>query len=156
MAVSMIKMFRRNRKAFLAGLTILTMLAFVFVPAFIEIMSSRTSRDPVVVETRFGSLRQSQLQMLVSDQQRLSGFFEGVAAALAEKRDIERAQSVQRMAAALAPRGNGEEAAVNMWLLGERAKELQIQVSREAVNDFLQDVSGKKLSSWDVNSSSSG
>ena len=62
--------FRRNQKAALAVLTLLSMFGFVFIPIIMQGMGGGGTTDPVVVKTSaFGNLHQSDLQRLRGTKQ---------------------------------------------------------------------------------------
>ena len=55
------KIFRKNQKLWIAGLTILAMFGFVFLPTILQIMGGHTSKDPVACTSKYGDLRESEL-----------------------------------------------------------------------------------------------
>ena len=71
------KVFRKNRKTMYAILTIVVILGFVIIPAILESGKNwQTTKDPVVVRTtKYGDLKQSDLQNMRSRHDRLVRVF---------------------------------------------------------------------------------
>jgi len=72
--------FRRHRKAFIAGLTILTMFGFVFIPMILENMGIRSAKDPVVVRTdKFGKLTAREVNVMQTQRDRVLAILQEAA-----------------------------------------------------------------------------
>lgn len=62
--------FRKNQKVWMAGITIMAIVAFVFLGGPMLSMNRLGSREPAAIQTKFGSLNQSQINSL-RDQRKL-------------------------------------------------------------------------------------
>ena len=62
--------FRKNQKLWMAGITIMAIVAFVFLGGPMIGMNRMGVREPTAIQTKFGSLNQSQINSL-REQRRL-------------------------------------------------------------------------------------
>jgi len=141
--------FRKNRTTMLVVLTLLAMFGFVVLPTLLEFIGVRGGgNNPVAVKSKYGDLTERNLASM--RQQRNSvfnvlnqalqlsllsnGMDPNMAAGYAE-------YLLQNMG--LGPAN--EEATVNLWLLGHRAKELGIVIDNVAINQFLADLTQNRV-----------
>lgn len=142
---SPIKWFRKYRKESLAVLTLLAMLSFVFVPMLLQ-LGERSPAGPRnelrVTTTKYGNLREEDVQQLVQQRGRLQGFFQRL---LQEVRSNGgQGTAIQGFLQEMQAAGSPEDAAVENWLLEHRANDLGLKATNDTVVDFLKDVSDGK------------
>jgi len=144
------KTFRKHRKVMLAVLTLLAMLSFVFLPTIMELMGTRGGRgNPVVVKTtKYGSLNERQLEMLLRQRQRLYTFLRQLAEMVRAKGG--RGEAVREALSMFAGAPASEEAAIDDWLLARKAEESGLKVSQKAINDYLASLTEGKVGNADV------
>lgn len=142
--------FRKNRKAWFAGLTIMVMFAFVFIPIIMENMQTGgRSRNPVAVKTsKYGSLTERQVEAILRQRTRLYRFLQQLQAAVQGKGG--RGDAVRQALSAFGNSPANEEAAVDNWLDARRAEDLGFKVSEKAVNDYLASLTEGKAGNEDV------
>ncbi len=127
--------FRKHQKVLIATLGLMAMVAFVILPQILQQMGvGGPSADPVVVVSKYGDLKESQLERMRHRRQRLISFLERAV----DLAGFDRAQTVSRKMAIEQYFGNaGEESTVDLWLMVERAKELGMTISDSAVSEFI-------------------
>lgn len=128
--------FRKYQRQGLAALAILAMVAFFVLPPFLQMGSGRPSGDPVVVSWKGGQLHRSELDYAVSMRSAVNRFL----------------MMAEGMAFNRQPMGTGvfpedAESVVRMELLAREAAANGIVISDEAVNDFLDRYTAKRLRS---------
>lgn len=128
--------FRKYQRQGLAALAILAMVAFFVLPPFLQMGSGRASGDPVVVSWKGGRLRRSELDYAVSMRSAVNRFLM-MAEGTAFNRQPTGAGVFQEDA----------ESVVRMELLAREAAANGIVISDEAVNDFLDRYTAKRLRS---------
>jgi hypothetical protein len=128
--------FRKYQRQGLAALAILAMVAFFVLPPFLQMGSGRASGDPVVVSWKGGRLRRSELDYAVSMRSAVNRFLM-MAESMAFNRQPTGAGVFQEDA----------ESVVRMELLAREAAANGIVISDEAVNDFLDRYTAKRLRS---------
>lgn len=145
------KVFRKNATIMLAGLVILSMFGFVVLPSALQFMgggSGGGATGPVVTTTEYGDLDERQLQSLLNDHMTVLRFLATV------RMEVMRAEgNFQKVPQAIVFPGNDEEDLVTTWLLAKRAQELGLEITDEAINDFIQELTtaeGQNLSGRDV------
>jgi hypothetical protein len=156
--VSPVKTFRRHRKQLLAILTILTVLSFVFVPIFLQILELRRgSRNPVVVTTKlYGDLRQSQVSNLLWQRGRWLGFLQDLQRLVDERQGGRflipyAGRLFLRAGRAIYELGpDNEESVVETWLLSRKAREMGITISDAAINRFLSGLHGNRVDAGQI------
>jgi hypothetical protein len=149
-------LFRRNQKLMLAILTLLAMFAFVFLdPLFKYVGGNPAPADPVVVETKYGGLKASEIQRLVSSRRLVDQFLTMVTGTAVDKMidqgklDPRSREMYIRMFSnewrqrimTRSSQGNEEAAAVETMLLDKRAEQMHLVVSDAAINQFLKEIS---------------
>ena len=126
--------FRKNQKMWLAALTLLAIVAFVFLGNTAGSYSGRTVQNPVVVKTTaFGNLRASQVNALLQQRQKVLGVLTDVVQMAGLFNDPNMARPWLEMTLGTAT----EESVVNGWLLAHRAQQLGMVISDQTINDFL-------------------
>ena len=148
-----LKTFRKHRKAWLAVLTLLAMFSFVFlgsVGSISDLWLERSGRrNPVVVKTtKYGSIHESQLNYMLRQRGALHSFLRQLQVAVVSKGG--RAEQVRAALMALGDSPVSEEAAVDDWLIMQKAEELGLRVSEKAVNDYLASLTEGKVGNEDV------
>jgi hypothetical protein len=142
--------FRRNQKIMMAVVTVAAMFAFVILDPLMKYVGRGAERtDPIVVETRYGGLHESDLQSLRQTRRTVEIFVQQMVQAsvegLAQQKQIDPRQISMAMEFQLnqtrryfiRSKQNSEEAAVETYVLAKRAEQLGIVVSDVAINDFL-------------------
>jgi hypothetical protein len=160
--------FRRNQKVLMAGLTIMAMIGFTFLSWFaVGNMGNPAADRTVITTTKYGKLRQAELQVLLRDRHLVFNFldqaqWQAMLATLPPSIDpamleqFHRYQMQQNYAAMRQMFGDTTERAIgDTWLLARRADELKIAVSDAAVAQFIKDyikasTRGGSLSSADM------
>ena len=139
--------FRKHKTALFAGLTIMTMFAFVVIPPLLQLLGVRggpsgTATAQTVVESKYGNLTRQDVQRLVAGRRVARSFIE--QAWLRKYMEFQAGhrtpeseyvpQLVHRDLDRSFPLS--ERAVVDVWMLAHRAAELGIVVSEKAVQDF--------------------
>lgn len=135
------RIFRKYKKMGFAILTVMAMIAFVFMTGF-NMPTSREINDPVVVETsKFGNLRQNQIGGLMSQRQQLLSFLTalGSEARLAGATEGKLEEIRNIIGPAL------EQFVVEKWLLARQAEAMGIVVNDAAINEFLRDITSDRV-----------
>lgn len=141
--MKLFKTFRRHQKLAFALLTLMAMISFVILPIVLDIIQSRSGRDPVVLRTKaYGDLRRSELAIMVFQRQKIIAFLQAVYEQVMRAR-LARASSsavppVTQAEIMLRRIGTADEEAVaNTWLLSQRARQVGMQVSDGTVRNTL-------------------
>lgn len=154
--------FRKNQKVLLAVFGVLIMLAFVLGdPIARTIGRVKGPENPVIVETRFGKLTQSELTSLVQQREIVNAFLQQIVRATVEAQvqkgvvdprnqmqvfeqiySFWRTKLLQRTQAA-----GREESAVDTLVLSKRAEEAGLVVSDDAINALIKQITENSLSS---------
>ena len=157
--------FRRNQRLMIAVVGLLAMIAFVFLTPILQYTgdSEREAADEVIVETKYGALRASELNSMATTRQIVRVFLQQVArataAAAVERNEIDARRQDEaveflylRSERELMGRYHQDEqrATVETMILANKARDLGMVVSDQAINDFLKQitdnsVSGKEL-----------
>ncbi len=144
------KTFRRHRKVMLAVLTLLAMFSFVFLQTIYDIMQTGRGRsNPVVVKTtKYGSINERQLDMMLRQRQRLYMFLRQLEGMVRVKGG--RGEAVREALGIFGNAPASEEAAVDDWLLARKAEDEGLKVSQKAINDYLASLTEGKVGNQDV------
>lgn len=155
--------FRRNQRAMIAVLGILCMFAFVFLPILFQSLDSAGSAgNPVVVRTRYGDLRETELFQLRRRTAQLNQYLERLVAQVVFNlrndpqgffREVGEQQLFSLLASQLQQQGflidPSEQFVVENFILARTAEELGLRVSNATINEFLgqvsQDMTGDQL-----------
>ncbi len=141
-----IRWFRKHRKAAFAILTLFTMFAFVFIPAVIQMFEGRGRGGSAVVLTtsKYGKLRELELQSLAHDRWIARAFLQRTQAALRDptgRGGIAGQELLQQMGKT----PTSDSQVVQTWLLARRAEELGMQVDDDTINDFITQATDGRL-----------
>jgi len=135
------KLFRKNQKIWLAGLTIVAMGGFVVLPTVVQMVgdgNQAAALKDVVTTTRYGNLSRIGLGVLQSERQAVRRFMGEVDRLVRMKqRNSQGPTLAQMLSTGLS---TDEEALVETWLLVNHAEELGIVIDDMAVNAFIQQV----------------
>lgn len=141
------RVFRKHQKAMLVVLGLMAMIAFVFLPIIMDQMATRSVANPVVVTTtEYGDVTRNQLWQMLQRRQVLIGFLQRVQMAVREAGGT--GQAAQQLLYQVG--GTTEEAAINTWLLAQKAQDLGVAVDDAAVNDLLNEITEQRLSGEDI------
>jgi hypothetical protein len=153
--------FRRNQKIMLAVVGIGAMIAFVFLDPVTRYMSgTRAPENPVVVETKYGALKESDLANLRATRELVEIFLKRASAETVTaqikngamdprtgEQMLDRWYSTWRDNLMARSTAAPEEAAVETYVLARKAQQLGIIVSDRAINDFLKQLTADSLTS---------
>jgi hypothetical protein len=172
-----VKWFRKNKKQMLAILTILTVLSFIFVPIFLQILESRRgSKDPLVVSTKkYSDLSESQVRFLLWQRGRWVNFIQGLQRLVAQHKGGQFLFAAQygmlripdgtgRMVTIAAPDGlylilggqlarvgsESEAAVVETWLLCRKARDMGFTSSYGTIKELLTQWTQQRVSSAEL------
>ena len=125
--------FRKHQKFLMALACLLAIIAFVFLPILGETLGLRSRRpvNKVVVTSKYGDLRETDVNALLQEHRRVLGVLTDVRQMSGEYGLLAR----QRAEAMIGPAT--EEQVVNSWLLARYAQQLGMVVSDEQINAFL-------------------
>ncbi len=135
--------FRKHQKILIATLGLLAMIAFVFLPMILKgLGEGGPSKDPVVVKSNYGDLTERQLQNMQYRRRVVIQFLQRAV----EAADFDRETTYRRKMGIEQFFGNAsEESTVNLWLLVQRAKQLGMTISDDAVTDFIKSTVDDKV-----------
>ena len=134
--------FRRHQKVMIAVLGVLAMFAFVFLPIIMKTDDSPTQVNAVVVQTKkYGDLRQSDLARLIRERRAMVGFLTRVHQAVVEAQG--KGTMIESFVNVLG--NSSEQSVVDTWLRVQDAKRLGMQVSDEAINQFIKQLTEDRV-----------
>jgi hypothetical protein len=151
--------FRRNQRVLLAIVAITAMVAFVFLDPLMKYVGRRAkSENPIVVETKYGSLNYVQLESMRASRELVEHFLQNVTAktvmsqlnkGLIDPRLRDQAMNQlfgfwQQMLMGRSKPGP-EESAIETWILSRKAEQLGMVVSDRAINDLLRQITDNSL-----------
>ncbi|MBI3837482.1 MAG: hypothetical protein HY288_06070 [Planctomycetia bacterium] len=153
--------FRRNQKILLAIVGIGAMVAFVFLDPLMKYVGrTRRQENPVVVQTKFGALTESEIAGIRQSRDLVDLFLKAVSVETVNAQIKKGAIDARMQDQALnqwygywreqlmvrsAP--GPEEAAVETLVLSKKAQQLGMVVSDRAINDLLKQVTSDSLTS---------
>jgi hypothetical protein len=134
--------FRKRQKFLMALACLLAIVAFVFLPIFMEGRWGQKVVNPVVVQTsQFGNLKERDISILLLQRRKiLSVLSLAMQAAGAPQNWVN-----QILEAQIGPAT--EESVVNYWLLARRAEQMGMSISKQTVVDFLKAITGGTITS---------
>jgi hypothetical protein len=134
------RIFRKHQKALMATAALLAIIAFVFLdPRIMDFFLSRGATDKVVVRSEYGTLRESQLSMLMYKRQQARSFLEMLGQFVASARPEAARNRPLAVSDVLAKMGKTtEENVVDMWLFSQMAQHMGMSVDDKGVSEFLQ------------------
>jgi len=158
--------FRRNQKIMLAIVAIGAMVAFVFLDPVMRYVGGGPNKqqNPVVVETRFGSLTQNELANLRYSREIVDRFLQQVISTVVQTQMgqnnninpqmldqfAQRQYSFWKQQLLLRSQPGPEHAAVETMVLAKKAQELGMVVNDQAVNELLKQITADSLSSEQI------
>jgi hypothetical protein len=158
-------LLRRNQKIMLAVLTLMAMVAFVFLDPVMRYLSRGRGQgeNPIVVETNFGDFRSHDLQNLVYQRQLVEQFIARVIEQSIAKQ-FGQANIDQRWLSGAAQQQflfwrqqvmgrsvlGPEEAAIETMVMADRARQMGLVVSDETVADTIKQISGGTITSQEL------
>lgn len=131
--------FRRNQKVMIAVLGVLAMFAFVFLPIMMESMGSRSQANPVVVTTKYGELRESDINALVTQRRKITSVLADVLGMAGAPPALAHQWVESRIGPAT------EDAVVTSWVLARHAEEQGVVISDTTVNNFLKELTEDRV-----------
>ena len=138
--------FRKNQKMWMAGITIMALIAFVFLSGPVKnSFTGPGGRDePVVRTTKFGNITGGQLQMLTQNRAIFVEFLQ----TLARSDNKQVASNASRVLQAI---GNATfENVVNKWLFAREAEAMGITVDEASIRSFTAELTTGSLGSDDI------
>lgn len=126
--------FRKRQKFLMAALCLMAIVAFVFLPILGEFLGVRShgAANKVVVSSKYGNLRESEVDAMRREHQR-------ILSVLAEVKQMSNVHPAMARQFAEYVFGQAtEKSAVDNWMLAQYAKRLGMEVSDKAVVDFMQ------------------
>jgi hypothetical protein len=133
--------FRKNQKLMIAVLGVLCMFAFVFLPIVMESMGSRSVVNPVVVTTKFGDLRESDIHSLVTQRRKITAILTDVLQMAGAPPTI----AHQWVESRIGP--PTEDAVVTSWVLARHAEQQGVVISDTTINNFLKQLTEDRVKS---------
>ncbi len=125
--------FRKNQKTWMAGITIMAIVAFVFMSNPSQYVGRGGGSVPVVVRTRFGNLTQREVGNLRVQRAALLRFV-AVLQSQFEK-NSQPASVLDAFMRLLGP--DTEDEAVNRWVYARTAESMGVVVDNTSVNDLF-------------------
>lgn len=159
--------FRRNQKLMLAILTLMAMFAFVFLdPLFRYLGSGQAPANPVVVETKYGDLKRSDIDYLKQTRGLVEQFLRRLANKTVEKlndqgvldlrspglRDFYSQQLQNQFIGRVmrSPRPTETRDVVDTMLLARRADGMNLKVSDATINALFDQLTNKSVTGADI------
>jgi hypothetical protein len=157
--------FRKNQKILMAVFGVAAMIAFVFLGPLSQYMGGGRPEggNPVVVETKYGDLKASELQGLEYQRDLVNRFIEALVAESAAKQfsqpgmDNRWFQQIAQQQFMMwhnrimeHASGGPEQQAVETMLMAERAKQMGLVVSDQTINDMIRQISSDSLSPAEI------
>ena len=127
------RIFRKNQKLWMAGITIMAIIAFVFMGNPMQSLARMGGSIPSVVKTRFGNLTQYEVNDLRGKRVMLSRFLQSLA--FAQRSNEQAARNVNGVIGLLGP--DTEDEAIHRWVYARTAEAMGVVVDNKAVNDLL-------------------
>lgn len=135
------RIFRKHQKGAFAFLTVMAMIAFLFLGGT-SMIGQRGGKDPVVVRTtKFGNLTAYQVQSLLSQRSNLLSFLGTLSAEVQRAGGSDR--NIRFIQAVIGPAA--EQPVIEKWLFAKTAAEMGVAVDEKAIADFLDGLTEKRL-----------
>lgn len=157
--------FRKNQKILMAIFGVAAMIAFVFLGPLSQYMggSRQEGGNPVVVETKYGDLKASQIAEMEYQRQLVDRFIQSLVVESAAKQ-FSQPEMDNRWFQQIAQQqylmwhnrimkhatGGPEQQAVESMLMAEKAKQMGLVVSDETINDMIRQISSDSLTPAEV------
>ncbi len=158
-------LFRKNQKILMAVFGVAAMIAFVFLGPLSQYMGGGRPEggNPVIVETKYGDLKASELQGLEYQRELVNRFIEALVVESAAKQfsqpgmDNRWLQQIAQQQFMMwhnrimeHASGGPEQQAVETMLMAERAKQMGLVVSDQTINDMIRQISSDSLSPAEI------
>jgi hypothetical protein len=129
--------FRKNQKVWMAAITIMAVIAFVFMSNPMQSLSRMGGRQPAVVQTKFGSLTQPEVAILRSQRHALIEFLVALGQhfALDPKGSQQATGNIRQILNVLGP--DTEEAAIDRWVYARTAESMGAIVDDKTVGNIM-------------------
>ncbi|MGN0910801.1 MAG: hypothetical protein ACI4NV_05190, partial [Thermoguttaceae bacterium] len=133
--------FRRNQRAWMAGLTLFTMFSFIALGSMLQCVGSKNEGGPrytgkVASTQKFGELDYNEFLVLRQDAYRLSIFLESVARA-AQELQAQPSDALTTLSMEMNIAKSNADAIVDRWLIGKYAAAEKMQPSEAAALEYL-------------------
>ena len=133
--------FRRNQRAWMAGLTLFTMFSFIALGSMLQCVGSKNEGGPrytgkVASTQKFGELDYNEFLVLRQDAYRLSLFLESVARA-ARELQAQPSDALTTLSMEMNIAKSNADALVDRWLIGKFAAAEKMQPSNAAAIEYL-------------------
>ena len=133
--------FRRNQRAWMAGLTLFTMFSFIALGSMLQCVGSKNEGGPrytgkVASTQKFGELDYNEFLVLRQDAYRLSLFLESVARA-ARELQAQPSDALTTLSMEMNIAKSNADALVDRWLIGKFAAAEKMQPSDAAAIEYL-------------------
>ncbi len=133
------QVFRKNQKLWVAGLVILAMFGFVFLPTILETMGGRSGANPVAFESKYGDLHESQLHNLRERHLRTIGILTDIL-----QQSGYPASRIQQQLEYMFG-GSTLDNVADSWLLARHAEEMGMVVSNKMINVFIKQITQNQV-----------
>ncbi|MBU4270320.1 MAG: SurA N-terminal domain-containing protein [Planctomycetes bacterium] len=133
------QVFRKNQKLWVAGLTILVMFGFVFLPTIMDTMGGRSGSNPVAFKSKYGDLHESQLHNLRERHLRTLGILKDIL-----QQSGYPASRIQQQLEYMFG-GSTLDDVAESWLLARHAEEMGMVVSDEMINAFIKQITQNQV-----------
>ncbi len=151
--------FRRNQKILLAVVGIGAMVAFVFLDPLTRYMGRNAKQEnPVVVQTRYGALTQSELGAMRQSRELVELFLRNVSIQTIDvqigkglldgrmrERAVEQWFGMWHQGLMVRSKPGPDEAAIETLVLSRKAEQLGLVVSDRSINDLLKQITSDSL-----------
>lgn len=154
---SPLNVFRKHRKALIVVIGIICMIAFVIFPVMLDTATTSRQRNEVVVTTKYGKIREADLDGMIRNRQIANLFLdemlartvgvlrqEGQLGPMSDFQVLERLRLVLQNQGLLQP--PTEASVIEYMVLARKAEELGIIISDDEINRFIAQQTGDKLS----------
>jgi hypothetical protein len=125
--------FRKNQKVWMAGVTIMAIIAFVFLGSSSMQNIGRGGRESAAIQTKYGSLTQSQINSQREQRRVLLEFVSGLEQLLSSNDQAYKVTDAVKNILG----DDSEDTAIERWLYARTAESMGIVIDDKAVNDLL-------------------
>ena len=131
--------FRKNQKVWMAVITIMAIVAFVFLSGPMLSLNRIGTREPAVVQTKFGSLTQPQIISLRDQRKLLHEFVDVLRDRLGGNQQTGGYQQAANISNAVSNILGDDTAdmAIERWVYARTAESMGVVIDDKAVNDLL-------------------
>ena len=137
------RIFRKNQKLWMAGLVVMSMIAFVFLGnAGMMGHGGGGAEEAIVTTTKFGKLGRTQLQVLLENRRIFLDFLASLGSVL-ETNKVPTSNIPMRVAQVVGPAN--EDAVEDKWLFAREAEAMGVSVDDKTISTFLGDLTNQSL-----------